>query len=156
MIKIDIPDFASLQIHHLVLDYNGTLAIDGKLISGVMERLEYLDNQIEIHIITADTFGTVRTQIERIPGNLVILETAENASSKLDYINKLGANTVVAMGNGRNDRLMLKKAAIGILVLQEEGVSSESLINADVVVSNINSALDLLLNPLRLKATLRS
>ena len=35
MIAIDIPGYKKIELAHLVLDYNGTLAIDGKLIDGV-------------------------------------------------------------------------------------------------------------------------
>jgi soluble P-type ATPase len=62
---------------------------------------------------------------------------------------------VAAIGNGRNDQLMLAAAALGIAVVQEEGAAIESLSAADVVLPDIRSALDLLLFPKRLIATLR-
>lgn len=34
MIEINIPGFGSLELDHLVLDYNGTMALDGQLIEG--------------------------------------------------------------------------------------------------------------------------
>jgi soluble P-type ATPase len=51
---------------------------------------------------------------------------------------------------------MLKESRLGICVLGPEGTSSEAISNCDLVISNINAALDLLLNPERLIATLRS
>ena len=62
----------------------------------------------------------------------------------------------MAVGNGRNDRLMLKEAALGIAVLQAEGAAAEALLAADVVAPDILAALDLLLAPEGLIATLRS
>ena len=59
------------------------------------------------------------------------------------------------MGNGRNDQLMLEEAALGIAVILEEGAAAVTLSAADVVCTNIVSALELLDNPLRLIATLR-
>ncbi|HKJ46485.1 MAG TPA: hypothetical protein VJ991_11715, partial [Balneolales bacterium] len=59
-------------------------------------------------------------------------------------------------GNGRNDRLMLDEAAVGIAVIQKEGASFQSLQAADVICTNIIDALELLVYPKRLTATLRS
>ena len=56
----------------------------------------------------------------------------------------------------RNDRLMLKEAALGIAVILKEGASAESVAAADVVCTDIVAALELLQNPLRLIATLRT
>lgn len=62
---------------------------------------------------------------------------------------------MVAVGNGMNDRLMLRTAALGILVLGNEGTSVQALSSADIVVKDILDGLDLLLNPKRIIATLR-
>jgi soluble P-type ATPase len=35
VIAVVIPDYGSLQLQHLVLDYNGTLALDGRLLPKV-------------------------------------------------------------------------------------------------------------------------
>ena len=75
---------------------------------------------------------------------------------KLDYVKGLGCENTVCIGNGRNDRLMLKEASLGIAVALKEGVALTTLVSADVVCTGIVSALELLLNPLRLTATLRS
>jgi soluble P-type ATPase len=60
------------------------------------------------------------------------------------------------VGNGRNDRLMLEAAALGLAVILGEGASSATLAAADAVCLSIADALDLLIHPLRLTATLRS
>jgi len=62
MISLEIPDFGKLTLNHIVLDYNGTIVVDGKLLVGVAERLRILADQIEIHVPTADTFGTVAAE----------------------------------------------------------------------------------------------
>jgi len=58
MISLEIPGFGPLELRHLVCDYNGTLALDGQLLSGVAERVSALAAQLDVHVITADTFGT--------------------------------------------------------------------------------------------------
>jgi soluble P-type ATPase len=155
MLAIDVPGFTPLKLEHLVLDYNGTLACDGELIEGVGPSLEVLAGKLEIHVVTADTFGKVESRMEGSPCKVVVLPQQGQDFAKLEYVEQLGAERVVAIGNGRNDRLMLKRAALGIAVVQEEGAAAETLLAADVVCPSIRAALDLLRNPLRLTATLR-
>jgi soluble P-type ATPase len=156
MFEITIPGYGDLRLTELVLDYNGTLARDGELIEGVTDRLNALSSQLEIHVLTADTFGKASTRIEHIPCKLSILGAGDQAKAKSDYVKRLGPDRTVAMGNGRNDRLMLREARLGIAVMESEGAAVETLISADVVVPNIVDGLDLLLQPKRLVATLRS
>jgi soluble P-type ATPase len=58
MIEIDIPGFGELSLEHLVLDYNGTLAIDGYPVPGIEFRLQALSERLKLHVVTADTFGS--------------------------------------------------------------------------------------------------
>ncbi len=156
MIEIKIPGYKNLQLEHLVLDYNGTLAIDGKLIPGVKDALIQLSEKLRIHIITADTFGRVQNEVTEIPCELSILPKENQDIGKLEYVKRLGPDITVCIGNGRIDRLMLEDAIVGIVVVQKEGAAVESIQLADVMCPSIISALELLTNPLRLIATLRS
>ena len=156
MISIDIPGFGKLDLEHLVMDYNGTLAVDGRLLPGVAEILHNLASHITIHVITADTFGLVRGQLQGLPLDITITPLKGQAEAKLQYISQLGADSVVTIGNGRNDRMMLSASGLGIAVIQGEGGAAETLVSADVVCPNILDALELLRNTKRLIATLRS
>jgi soluble P-type ATPase len=156
MLEIAIPGHRELRLEHLVLDYNGTLACDGELIEGVGPSLKALAKDLEIHVVTADTFGKVKSRMEGSPCKVVVLPQESQDFAKLEYVEQLGAEGVVAIGNGRNDRLMLKRATLGIAVVQEEGAAAETMLAADVVCPTIRAALDLLRNPLRLTATLRA
>ena len=156
MLKITIPGFRETNLTDLLLDYNGTLARDGELIVGVADRLHELAENLHIHILTADTFGKARGQVADLPCELSILGPGDQAQAKLDYVNKVGAGGVVSIGNGRNDRLMLEGSVLSIAVLQTEGTAVETLTSADIAVSSILDALDLLTRPKRLVATLRS
>jgi len=155
MIHVELSENKSLNLLNLVLDYNGTLAIDGILIEGVADRLNLLTKNIAIHVITADTFGKAADNLSKINCRLTILNPGSEQKQKLEFITSLGRETVVAIGNGLNDKLMLEQAALGIVVIQAEGAAIKTLQGADVVSTNILDALDLLLNPMRLKATLR-
>ena len=156
MIEINIPGDRILQLKHIVLDYNGTIACDGDLIPGVKENLTALADKLQVHILTADTFGNARCGLEGIECELSIIAPESQDIGKLDYVKRLGAENTVCVGNGRNDQLMLEVAALGIAVILEEGAAAATLSAADVVCTNIISALELLANPMRLIATLRT
>ncbi len=156
MLTIDIPGFGDLRLEHLVLDYNGTLAEDGKLVDGVALMLRALSAKVMIHVITADTFGRAAEELAGLPLQLVVIGTADQAEAKLEFVRALDANRVVAVGNGRNDRKMLEVVALGIAVVQREGAAQVTVSNADVICPGIVQALQLLQHPLRLTATLRA
>lgn len=156
MIEVDIPDFGRLALEHLVLDYNGTLAYGGEPIDGITPLLNKLSQKMKIHVVTADTFGKATDRLKNLPIELKILDAGGQAESKKRYVESLGRERTVAVGNGRNDRIMLERARLGIAVMEREGCSVEALTAADVCTRTITDALDLLLNPKRLIATLRS
>lgn len=155
MIEIEIPGFGSLTIKNVVFDFNGTLAIDGKLINGVKEKLNLLANQLEIYVLTADTFGMASAQLEGIPCQLKILSGADEAGQKEKFVKDLGTENICAFGNGNNDQKMLTAVRLGIAIIEGEGCSKQALQSADLIVSSIAQGIDLLLNPMMLKATLR-
>lgn len=155
MITIDIPGYKSINVQHLVLDFNGTLAIDGKLIDGTNQLLSILKKQLTVHVLTADTFGSSKEELSGLNCKVVVLDPTFQDVQKEEYVLELGEKEVVAIGNGSNDALMLKSAALGIVVLQKEGASVKAMINADIVCQNIIDALDLLIHPVRITATMR-
>lgn len=155
MITLDIPGLERLLIKNIVLDFNGTIALDGSLLPGVQEKLNTLAEDLDIYILTADTFGTVKSACSSVNGKVIVLKEPLGTGEKLKFIEDLGAGETSAIGNGANDTLMLEGAALGIAVTGPEGAASRALTAADVVVKDINDALDLFLNPKRLVATLR-
>lgn len=155
MLEIAIRGFGTLRLDHLVLDFNGTLAIDGGLLPGVKPRLRKLARLLRVHVLTADTFGKARASLAGVDCKLTILAPGGEDRAKARYVRRLGARRVACIGNGRNDRLMLAAGALGIVTLQAEGAAAASLAAADVVVRDVHDALDLLLEPRRLLATLR-
>ncbi|MGO0122039.1 HAD family hydrolase [Desulfothermobacter acidiphilus] len=155
MLRVEIPGRGLLELNHLVLDYNGTLACDGELLPGVVERLNALGEKLTIHILTADTFGTATEKCRAIQAKLIVLRQPFTGPEKEKCVEGLGATQTVAVGNGANDVLMLRRAILGIAVLGPEGLAGELVQAADVLVRDINEALDLLLKPKRVVATLR-
>jgi soluble P-type ATPase len=156
MITIDIPGFASLRLAHLVIDFNGTLAIDRRLHLGIAQTLTHLAERLEVHVLTGDASGEALKQLGGLPVRVTALDGEDQAEAKLQYVQGLGAGDVVAIGNGRNDRLMVKAAALGIAVIHKEGCAREVMDAADLVTTSVIDAIDLLFHPKRLLATLHS
>lgn len=155
MFELDIPGFGLVRLEHLVSDFTGALSVDGKLLPGVKERLNMIAEFLNVYILTADTFGMARNELEGVNCEIHILEGDDHDIQKEEYVKKLGAENVIALGNGNNDRRMLKTSKIGIVVCLNEGCSTDAIKSADILVTSTIDALDLLLNPKRLKATLR-
>ena len=152
-LRVEVPGQEPLELEHLVLDVNGTLTDRGRVIHGVPERLSQLAAQLEVHVLSADTFGTLSSVAEALG---VAARTIATGSDKARYVDELGAERCVAIGNGANDAEMLELAALGIAVVGPEGAAARALGSADVVCASIVAALDLLLDERALRATLRS
>ncbi len=155
MIELTIPGRGPLRIQHLVTDVNGTLAVDGVLVDGLSKRITSLRDRLEIHMLTADTHGRQAAIDEQLNLKATRVQPGNEAAQKAEFVRALGADTVVAIGQGANDAEMLKAAALGICVMSQEGVATETLISADILLPDIIAALDLFDKPVRLVASLR-
>ncbi|MFP3870154.1 MAG: HAD family hydrolase [Syntrophobacteria bacterium] len=156
-LELEIPGWGCVRLLQALFDLNGTLALDGMLSEGVQERLRRLQRVLGVYVITADTHGTV-ARVMQDCGDLQIMriEPGNEACQKRCFVEKLGASQTVALGNGANDALMLRKACLGICVMHGEGTALQALLASEVLVRSAEEALDLLLQPTRLVATLRS
>jgi soluble P-type ATPase len=126
------------------------------LLPAVKGRLTRISRTLRIHVVTADTFGKARGALRGLPCELLIVQGGAEAAGKAAYVRRLGAKKVACIGNGRNDRLMLRAARLGIAVIQTECTSTEAMAAADLLAPSVSAALDLFLRPRRLVATLRS
>ena len=154
-VEINIPNYKKLAIKNIVLDYNGTIAKDGILKKSVKKLLPLLNKKYTIHVITADTFGSVQKELSGFDVKVKVLKSKDHTQEKKDYIKKLGKKSCIAIGNGNNDALMLKSAGIGIVIVGDEGCASQTLMQSDLVCKSISDALELFINTKRLIATLR-
>lgn len=154
--EINIPGRDNITIHHLLVDYNGTIACDGQLIPLVKEKIEAIHKKgIKIHLLTADTHGNVKKQCTDLPMDIHIFDHLNAAEYKREVVEKLGRENCICIGNGYNDGQMFEVCSLAIIVIGDEGCSAKSLMKADIVCRNIEEALDLLLKPSRIIATLR-
>jgi len=153
--RIDIPGWGDFDIENIVIDLNGTVATDGRVPLEVKEKINSLSDQAKIYILTADTQGTANEETLGMNAELIKIPEEDSKQGKFDFLKTLDLEVTVAIGNGSNDQLILKEAALGIAILGDEGVSVSAIKNADLVVKNIHDVLDLFLRPKRLIATLR-
>lgn len=149
---LEIPGWRSLELEHLVLDVNGTLTDRGELVEGVAGRLARAGEALQVHLLSADTFGTLEEVATLLGARATRIASGED---KRRVISDLGPERCVAVGNGANDEAMLEAAALGIAVVGREGAAGSAVRAADVVCSSIVDALDLLLDERVLAATLR-
>jgi soluble P-type ATPase len=155
MIELPLPGRdIKLELRNLVLDMNGTITTDGELIPGVEKILEVLKPSLKMFLLTADTFGHGAAAAEKL-GIPFFKVGTPGGQDKLDFLNTIGAHETVVIGNGYNDRLIMAKAALAIAVIGPEGCSAHALQEADIAVGSILTALEILVRPMRMIATLR-
>jgi P-type E1-E2 ATPase len=155
MIDFNVPGLGEYRLEHLVMDVNGTLAVDGQLIEGVAVKISSLRERLTIHLLTADTHGRQAAIDQQLGLTAVRIRPGGEARQKAEYVRGLGSEKVAAIGQGANDAEMLAAAHLGICVISVEGVAREALLASDLVAPTILLALELLEKPLRIAATLR-
>jgi P-type E1-E2 ATPase len=149
---IEIPGGDPMRLDHLVLDLNGTLSDRGVLLPGVAERIDLLAPDLQVHLVTADTFGSAAELAKGLALSVTVIHSGDE---KATFVRKLDAEATAAIGNGRNDEAMLSAARLGIAVIGPEGAASDALRAADIVCRSVTDALDLLIDDRLLIATLR-
>jgi len=152
---IVIPGREDINVKHVILDFNGTIAVDGKLIDGVATKINQLSQIVNFTVVTADTYGTVKSELSGVNCKLVNLGQTDEFKDKLEVLTSLGKDNTLCVGNGFNDRIVLKESILGISVLQDEGLSVEALMASDMVCKSIDDVFCCIENPQRIAASLR-
>jgi soluble P-type ATPase len=154
MIFIERPGQGNLEIEFILIDFEGTLALDRRVHPKAKDKINLLSKRAKIYILTKEEKEHAEEVLKKVKAEIIYLTEGESSQKKLDLLRQLGANRTVAIGNGADDVPMIEEAGLGICVLGKEGTFSEAIKKADVVFMNILDALDFLLKPLRQKATL--
>ena len=155
MIQFNVPGVGEYELEHLVMDVNGTLAVDGQLMDGVAAKISALRKSLTIHLLTADTHGKQAVIDQQLDLTAVRIASGGESTQKAEYVRKLGSEKVAAIGQGANDSEMLAVARLGICVMSVEGVAKDTLLAADLIAPDTLSALELFEKPLRIVASLR-
>jgi len=157
-IVIDVPGFGRRHIRFIVSDYTGTHSCGGSIAPEIKHKLRELVTRVDLHIVTGDTFGTAERELAGIAAPYKLRAERQDVQ-KAEYVSQFDLRQVAALGNGNNDRLMLKAVkeggGVAIAVDNGEGCAVDALRNADLFVVGAGNAIDLLLDPARLTATLR-
>jgi soluble P-type ATPase len=155
-IQLTIKGTGEIILKNLILDLNGTISEYGELIEDCIPLIVKLKDQLNIYLVTGDTFGTGEKIAERLGIHIHKLDSSESDSiQKANFVKLLGSDITVALGNGRNDRLMMEEARIGIAIIGKEGGFSQTIASSDITCYSPLDALHLLMNPTALIATLR-
>lgn len=155
MFKLDIPGYGNLEIKNLILDYNGTIAKDGKLLDGLGDMLKQLANTVDVYVLTADTYGSVEKELTDMPVKVKVIKGENELVEKRDFAKEIGSQVSMAIGNGYNDQLMFREVKISVAVIGSEGCATILFNIADLVIGDIYDALSLVLKPNRLIASIR-
>lgn len=154
MIAIQRPGQTPLEIEYLLIDYEGTLAMDGRVHPKAKDKINLIAKRISVYILAKSEQERVEKSLKNVKAELLFMTEGEASAEKSSILRKLGSEKTVAIGNGVDDAPMLEESGFSICVIGKEGTSGETLKRADLVVTDILDALDLLLKPLRQKATL--
>lgn len=155
MLNVNIPGFKNFEFENIVFDFNGTLAKDGKVDVKLLKLIRKLSEKINVYVLSADTYGNVRSTFSEEPVKVIITSKENGTLDKMNFINEIGNSSTIAVGNGRIDSKMLEVAALSIAILGDEGAARLAILASDIIVKNPIDAVELLLNPNRLIATLR-
>lgn len=154
MITIQRPNQQPLDIEYLLIDYEGTLASDGRVHPKAKDKINLLSKRIKVFIVTNGEKVSVEERLRKVNAEIIWLTEGQASRQKLQLLHQLDPNKTVAIGNGQDDAAMIAEAGLGICMIGKEAAAGETLRRADLVMTNILDALDFLLRPLRQKATL--
>lgn len=148
-----IPGQGDIEINTIILDLNGTLSVAGQVPDGVKDRLAKL-KQMRFKIVLFT--GNTRNDADELCKDLGIeWNLAKNTTDKQNMALQYEPQKCASIGNGLIDRDLMKTVKLRIVTLQAEGVHIQTLLQSDILVPNINDALDLFIDEQRLVATLR-
>ena len=105
MLNYKIPGRGKFEIENIVLDYNGTVAVDGLILDGVKELLSKLKEHANVYILTADTYGTVREECKDLGVEVIRFPNENAGENKKRIVKELNGQKTICIGNGYNDKI---------------------------------------------------
>jgi soluble P-type ATPase len=154
MISIQRPGMESLDIHFVLIDFEGTLAMDGRVHPKAKDKVNLLSKRVTITILTKSNREEVEETLRKMRAEILYVTEGDSSQQKLNALQRLGAHQTAVIGNGLDDVRIMEQAGLGMCVIGKEGASAEAMAKADLVVTHVLDALDFLLKPLRQRAIL--
>lgn len=148
------PNKEIINIENIILDLNGTLAVNGQ-VSEKAKKLVVKLKQLgyKLILISGDIRGNAKTVAEELDLGLYL---GANSSEKAKQMKRFDKEKTAAIGNARIDIGTFENAKISIATLQSEGIHSGILNYVDLIVPSIEDALNLFIDVKSLEATLRT
>jgi P-type E1-E2 ATPase len=158
MKEVNIPKLGTIKIKNIIFDMNGTIQFKGQVSDEIVKKFNELKKHFNVYLVSSDTRGNLSAIAQKLGVEYIKIAPANitDAEEKNNVLLKLGKEQTIAVGNGNNDALMLKNALLGIAIIGNEGASSKSILNSNVVFTDPLSAIDFLLDEKIMIATLRS
>src|SRR5512136_2415161 len=154
MISIQRPGMESLDIHFVLIDFEGTLAMDGRVHPKAKDKVNLLSKRATITILTKSNREKVEETLKKMKVEILYVTEEDSSQQKLNVLQRLGPHQTAVIGNGLDDVRIMEQAGLGLCVIGKEGSSAEAMVKADLVVTNVLDALDFLLKPMRQRVTL--
>jgi len=154
MISIQRPGMESLDIHFVLIDFEGTLAMDGRVHPKAKDKVNLLSKRATITILTKSNREKVEETLKKMKVEILYVTEEDSSQQKLNVLQRLGPHQTAVIGNGLDDVRIMEQAGLGLCVIGKEGSSAEAVVKADLVVTNVLDALDFLLKPMRQRAAL--
>ena len=154
MISIQRPGMENLDIHFVLIDFEGTLAMDGRVHPKAKDKVNLLSKRATVYILTKGNREKVDETLRKMKAEILYVTEGDSSQQKLSLLQRLGPHQTAVIGNGFDDVQIMEQAGLGMCVIGKEGSSPEAVAKADLVVTSVLDALDFLLKPLRQGATL--
>ena len=154
MMAIQRPGHEPLEIEFILLDFEGTLATDGRVHPKAKDKINLLSKRTKIYIMTKSEGEKVGEALRKTKAEILYFKEGEAPQAKMKLLQQMKPQQTVVIGNGLDDVPIMERAGLAICVIGKEGSSSEAMAKADLIVTNVLDALDFLLKPLRQRATL--
>ena len=154
MISIQRAGMENLEIQFVLIDFEGTLAMDGRVHPKAKDKVNLLSKRATIYILTKRDRGKVEETLRKMKVEILYVTEGDSSQQKLNLLQRLGSHQTAVIGNGLDDVQIMEQAGLGMCVIGKEGSSAEAMAKADLVVTDVLDGLDFLLKPLRQRATL--
>jgi soluble P-type ATPase len=143
-----------INIENIILDLNGTLAVEGQIADttkALIIQLKALSYRLVL--ISGDIRGNAADVAKELGLDLFL---GTSSPEKALQMQQFDSEKTAAIGNARIDIGTFQNAKISIGTLQGEGIHVGILKYIDILVPSIDAALKLFINTKSLEATLRT
>jgi soluble P-type ATPase len=112
MITMERPGQEPLGIEYILIDFEGTLAVDRRVDPKAKDKMNLLSRRTKLYVLAQGQDQVAEEVLKKVKAEIVHLKEGESSQGKLNLLNELGAQRTVAIGNGLTMSPWLKKPAL--------------------------------------------